>query len=545
MNQPKELLDIVKLAGMQNNNFLQPADSAIANNRSNTSMHSVVEEGWFSKFKQLFSPTTASTAEPSTSTPAKPAYTGIDPIVRQRMGMAPATAAEIQSYVQQNQPFVKAGDKNLTSTAYVVDLEKPDPQPTSTLYRATIPKETPVISGGEKDVIDAAIAASDPAAKKPETIVDRVKKAFTPIPVGQPLTDAEIEAARERGRLRFADMPAYTSSTAAPPLKESSVDFDEVVRAHESQGGKVTGRSNDYTVTLADGTRRRYITHKGRRRVEKLPPVSSQEDDNEGTTVRKQHQNKHHRGDSKQDNKKINEMTNVEFRGFVQYYRLLEEKMSKPQRKKKEEIVEAMKKTPKQRAALKRRYGDRWEEVAHATATKRAMQLVKEQTSMGSKPGPKGEPVVVPPSAADREADKQFQAQLATLPRADRALTTTDVDKSGKSAPAAAPASTPVAPAATPVAPATTASAPVRTASADNEVRPQQMLSPPGPAPVAPGEGRVGRALAQFGIDKSSRLNQQFINDMLGSSFKAGSAEANLALLAKLRAGKSAAMQRK
>lgn len=70
--------------------------------------------------------------------------------------------------------------------------------------------------------------------------------------------------------------------------------------------------------------------------------------------------------------------------------------------------------------------------------------------------------------------------------------------------------------------------------------RPTAQTQPAAPAggarpPVtpAPGEGPTGVALAKFGVSKQDRLNQQFVDSILGpGKFKAGSAQANTALLA-------------
>jgi hypothetical protein len=113
---------------------------------------SVVNE--FSFLKNLFSKGD-SAQSPSPSTPA---YTGIDPIVRQRMGMAPATAAEIGKYTQANPPGIRAGDGYLkTNTGISMDPKNPN---------ATTPLG--VVSGGQMDVIDAAKKAAN---YKPEPSV--------------------------------------------------------------------------------------------------------------------------------------------------------------------------------------------------------------------------------------------------------------------------------------------------------------------------------------------------------------------------------------
>jgi hypothetical protein len=72
--------------------------------------------------------------------------------------------------------------------------------------------------------------------------------------------------------------------------------------------------------------------------------------------------------------KKVTEMTDREFHGFMRGIMVLEEKMSPPQKAEKERIVKGMKK--KAVPGLKKRYGERWQDVMHATATKMAMESV-------------------------------------------------------------------------------------------------------------------------------------------------------------------------
>ena len=56
------------------------------------------------------------------------------------------------------------------------------------------------------------------------------------------------------------------------------------------------------------------------------------------------------------------------------------------------------------------------------------------------------------------------------------------------------------------------------------------------PVPVDPRDGQVGQALARLGVSVQNRRDQQFVDRELGRGFRAGSAEANLALLKKLSA---------
>jgi hypothetical protein len=57
-------------------------------------------------------------------------------------------------------------------------------------------------------------------------------------------------------------------------------------------------------------------------------------------------------------------------------------------------------------------------------------------------------------------------------------------------------------------------------------------VSTPAAVPVDPRDGPTGQALARMGISKQNRLDQAFVDRMLGAGkYKAGSAESNLALL--------------
>ena len=55
------------------------------------------------------------------------------------------------------------------------------------------------------------------------------------------------------------------------------------------------------------------------------------------------------------------------------------------------------------------------------------------------------------------------------------------------------------------------------------------------PQQVDPKDGAVGQALARLGVSKQARRDQEFVNQELGPGYRAGSLEANLALLKKFR----------
>jgi len=103
------------------------------------------------------------------------AYTGIDPIVRQRMGMPPATADEIKSYVDKNPPAIKAGDGFLKGPRPEVPVTS-DPD-----------ERLGVLSGGQMDVANAAIKA---AGIKTVTPTPFIAPPAAPASVSAPATQA-------------------------------------------------------------------------------------------------------------------------------------------------------------------------------------------------------------------------------------------------------------------------------------------------------------------------------------------------------------------
>lgn len=172
------------------------------------------------------------------------------------------------------------------------------------------------------------------------------------------------------------DRKESMKKAAQDRVDESWTDFEDAKKTHTSFGSKVTGRHDDYIVTTADGERRRYITKDGKRKIERLPPVSAKRDDDDEDAPKPKKEVKAKK--AKKDveakgKKKISEMSNFEFSALMGKLMIIESEMTEPQKEKKEEIAKAMKDTPAKVAALKKRYKGRWEKVVHATATARAM----------------------------------------------------------------------------------------------------------------------------------------------------------------------------
>ena len=130
------------------------------------------------------------------------AYTGIDPIVRQRMGMPPATADEIKSYVDKNPPGIKAGGGYLTTNTGVgLDPAKP-----------VVPQA--VISGGQMDVIRAAARAAGIDLDKNVDVTDRPVRPVSS--QAQPPVSAVAPAARPQ--------PPVSASSATSSSNNSTND---------------------------------------------------------------------------------------------------------------------------------------------------------------------------------------------------------------------------------------------------------------------------------------------------------------------------------
>jgi len=138
-------------------------------------------------------------------TPTTPAYTGIDPVVRQRMGMQPANQDEIRTYLDKNPPFVTSGDGQpirsgtgspvvsggLTRVGRAADEVSPDreraeamPRPTQITPRPPITSQpagvavTPVPdrSTTKPVTLAPATAAVKPTATKPTATIPQMPK---------------------------------------------------------------------------------------------------------------------------------------------------------------------------------------------------------------------------------------------------------------------------------------------------------------------------------------------------------------------------------
>lgn len=138
------------------------------------------------------------------ATPTAPAYTGIDPVVRQRMGMQPANQDEIRTYLDKNPPFVTSGDGQpirtgtgspvvsggLTKVGRAADEVSPDRERAETMPRPTQITPRPPITlppagvavtpvpdrSATKPVAMAPTTAVKPAVTKPAATIPQMPK---------------------------------------------------------------------------------------------------------------------------------------------------------------------------------------------------------------------------------------------------------------------------------------------------------------------------------------------------------------------------------
>ena len=150
-------------------------------------------------------------------------YTGIDPIVRQRMGMPAATQGEIQSYLDKNPPGLR----------------------TSTGQAVTTGSGAPVRSGGLVDVAKAADVASPDRAQSVSRTPDAIRQfATTP---ASPTAPAAIATPVTTPALTTTDIPtsATKPTTTAPTTAQTFGQAFAAARAAQqksSPGSPGTGK---------------------------------------------------------------------------------------------------------------------------------------------------------------------------------------------------------------------------------------------------------------------------------------------------------------
>lgn len=193
-----------------------------------------------------------------------PAYTGIDPIVRQRQGMPLATQGEIQSYLDRNPPGIKTGDGSavtsgsgapiqsggLVNVAKAADAASPD-RALSVAKPPAKPLDIRNRNDGTLPPLPAAAPAPAPAAAAP------VSPAAVPTPVkpatastSAPLPPAAAPAAAPVKPATAAPVP-YKGSAGSQEIQKLNPAIKDVNKIQVGQTFKMPDGSN-YTVKPGD-----------------------------------------------------------------------------------------------------------------------------------------------------------------------------------------------------------------------------------------------------------------------------------------------------
>ena len=178
-------------------------------------------------------------------------YTGIDPIVRQRMGMQPATQDQIRSYLDKNPPGIKTGDGaavisgsgapiqsgGLVNVARAADAASPDralsvaKPPTAAPAAVSTPAAAPAPAPAP------APAAAAPAAPAATSVATSIP------PVSTPVKPAAVPAAA-------APVP-YKGSAGSQEIQKLNPVIKDVNKIRPGQTFKMPDGSN-YTVKPGD-----------------------------------------------------------------------------------------------------------------------------------------------------------------------------------------------------------------------------------------------------------------------------------------------------
>ena len=159
-------------------------------------------------------------------------YTGIDPIVRQRMGMQAATQDEIRSYLDKNPPGIKTGDGSAVTSG----------------------SGAPVQSGGQVNVARAADAASPNRPQsvartpaKPLDVRNRSDGTLPPAPaaVKTPAPDSGAVATPVNPQAEYTALtiPAAAAPPAAPPAPSAAQSFGQAFAAARAAQQKASPES--------------------------------------------------------------------------------------------------------------------------------------------------------------------------------------------------------------------------------------------------------------------------------------------------------------
>ena len=196
-----------------------------------------------------------------------PAYTGIDPIVRQRQGMPLATQGEIRSYLDNNPPGIKAGDgsavisgsgapiqsggqvdvaraADAASPNRALSVAKPPAKPLDIRNRND-GTQPPLPAAVSTPVAPATAAVSTPVAPAAASVATSIPPAVPAVPAAAPSVAAPVKPA-----VTAAPVP-YKGSAGSQEIQKLNPAIKDVNKIQVGQTFKMPDGSN-YTVKPGD-----------------------------------------------------------------------------------------------------------------------------------------------------------------------------------------------------------------------------------------------------------------------------------------------------
>jgi hypothetical protein len=226
-----------------------------------------------------------------------------------RPSAAPSAQARPTAPAPQATPTAPAGDISTTAgfrAAYDRAAGGKAPATTAVPADQSLAPNERVGATGNRDAMTFRQAFADARAKGEKVFPWRGKryavKMRESLDMTKNMSEAEVEEGNEFTQARLAAIKAgkptfklngkvykVTGDTSDEQrMDEGFAEFFDKKQMYAKIGAEVEGKSDDYTVTFRDGSRKRYQELDGRRRVTTLEPVDAPEEtDDEGNVVKR------------------------------------------------------------------------------------------------------------------------------------------------------------------------------------------------------------------------------------------------------------------
>ena len=145
----------------------------------------------------------------------------------------------------------------------------------------------PQESRAKDPILDKWLKRQQPFGSDEDSMDDFVDRAVGHVPRGPGMEEGN-EFSGALAKAKAAGAEEFEVDGKKYKVKEDWMDFQAKKDLYKKQGADVEGRDNDYVVTFADGTRKRYQDKDGRRVVTSLEPVDKGEPtDAEGNVIKR------------------------------------------------------------------------------------------------------------------------------------------------------------------------------------------------------------------------------------------------------------------